>query len=64
MAFVAGVRFVKNDAACRVIARLVRERDEARSQMQSQRIALAQAAQAAPAAVAVEGRLRGVRFFA
>lgn len=46
----------QNDAACRVIARLVRERDEARAQMQTQRTALAQAAAAAPAAAAaVEG---------
>lgn len=48
---------LKNDAACRVIARLVRERDEARSMMHSQRIALAQAQQtvAPAAAAAIEG---------
>ena len=41
-----------------MIARLVRERDEARAQMQTQRTALAQAQAAAPAAAAaaVEGR--------
>lgn len=44
----------QNDAACRVIARLVRERDEARSELQTQRIALAQAQAAAPAAAVVE----------
>ncbi|CAN0172769.1 unnamed protein product [Pylaiella littoralis] len=42
----------QNDAACRVIARLVRERDEAQTQMQTQRTALAQAQAAAPAAAA------------
>lgn len=55
----------KNDAACRVIARLVRERDEARSQMHSQRIALAQAQQtAAPAAAAaIEGEAPMMAFY-
>ncbi|CAM9779007.1 unnamed protein product [Choristocarpus tenellus] len=49
----------QNDAACRVIARLVRERDEARAQMQAQRVALAQAQAAVPAPPApVEGKPR------
>ncbi|CAB1099230.1 unnamed protein product [Ectocarpus sp. CCAP 1310/34] len=42
----------QNDAACRVIARLHRERDEALAQVQAQRTALAQAQAAAPAAAA------------
>lgn len=46
-----------------MIARLVRERDEARTQLQTQRTALAQAQAAAPAAAAaaVEGETRGFR---
>lgn len=50
----------KNDAACRVIARLHRERDEALAQVQAQRTSLAQAQAAAPAAAAaVEGGVGG-----
>jgi cytochrome c5 len=44
--------FYQADASARVIARVVRERDEARDQLSSQRAALAVAAASAPGAAA------------